>query len=161
MTRAGRTRWAISFADLCLLLLGFLVLLQANQARRDEALAGIGTYFGAIEAPLRTDLAAAALFEPGEALLSVAGRAALERAARPFVRSGHIVQVQSIGLDPGTRRFDAWDLAAARLGAVARTLTAAGIPAARLRLAGLAELPERGAPARQVIRIAEKPLAEP
>src|SRR3546814_5524644 len=25
-----RTRWAISFADLCLLLLGFFVLLQAN-----------------------------------------------------------------------------------------------------------------------------------
>ena len=29
--RAGRQRWALSFADLCLLLLGFFVLLQAKR----------------------------------------------------------------------------------------------------------------------------------
>ena len=109
MIRPNRARWALSFADLSLLLLGFFVLLQANRAQRDTALAGLGTYFGAIRAPIRTDLAARALFEPGEALLSEAGRAALLRAAGPFARSKEIIQIQSIGVDAGETRFDAWD----------------------------------------------------
>jgi len=50
--RTGRSRWALSLADLCLLLLGFFVLLQANEAQRVAALTGIGTYFGAIAAPV-------------------------------------------------------------------------------------------------------------
>jgi len=159
MTRTGRMRWALSFADLCLLLLGFFVLLQANQATRDRALAGIGTYFGAIETPRRIDLVAATLFEPGEALLNEAGRARLAALARSLGTSGEIVQIQSIGLDAGTRRFDAWDLAAARLGAVARALSAAGIPAGRLRIAGLAEQADGDAPDHQLIRIAQTPPA--
>jgi len=159
MNRAGRIRWALSFADLCLLLLGFFVLLQANQAQRDAALAGIGSYFGAIDAPLQVDLVASTLFEPGEALLSKDGRARLAQAAASFGNSGKIVQIQSIGLDANSRRFDSWDLAAARLGAVARALSAEGIPAGRLRIAGLAEQPDSEAPGRQIIRIVEKPFA--
>lgn len=157
MIRANRSRWALSFADLCLLMLGFFVLLQADQATRRNALSGIGTYFGAIEAPRQAELDAQALFEPGEALLSETGRAALLRAARPFAASGGTVQIQSIGLDRGQYRFDAWDLAAARLGAVARVLVAAGIPPDRLRIAGLAEQADGKAPDRQMIRIVERP----
>ncbi len=159
VSRANRARWAISFADLCLLLLGFFVLLQANEATRDEALTGLGTYFGAIEAPLQADLSAQALFEPGEALLSDEGKTALLRAAKPFASSTDIIQIQSLGIDKGEYRFDAWDLAAARLGAVARTLVAAGIPQQRLRIAGLAEQENGKAPGRQIIRIVEKPPA--
>lgn len=167
MTRARampgtrRGRWALSFADLCLLLLGFFVLLQANQAQRDEALAGIGSYFGAIAAPVQADLPAQSLFEPGEALLSAHGKAVLLKAATPFATSKEIIQIQSIGIDRGDRRFDAWDLAAARLGSVARALVAAGIPQQRLRIAGLAEEADGKAPGKQIIRIAEKPLAQP
>jgi len=157
MIRANRSRWALSFADLCLLMLGFFVLLQADQATRRNALNGIGTIFGAIEAPRQADLDAQALFEPGEALLSEAGRAALLRAAQPFMASSGTIQIQSIGLDRGQYRFDAWDLAAARLGAVARTLVAAGVPQARLHIAGLAEQTDGDAPGRQTIRIAERP----
>lgn len=156
--RSKRTRWAISFADLCLLLLGFFVLLQANRAARDQALTGIGTYFGAIEAPHQAELSASALFEPGEALLSESGRAQLLKAARPFASSTGIIQIQSIGIDRGERRFDAWDLAAARLGAIARTLVSAGIPQQRLRIAGLAEREDGKAPGHQIIRIVEKPM---
>jgi hypothetical protein len=158
MIRQNRARWALSFADLCLLLLGFFVLLQANQGQRDAALTGLGSYFGAIEAPVQTDLPANTLFEPGEALLSDTGRNALLHAARPFAKSKEIIQIQSIGIDIGARRFDAWDLAAARLGAVARTLVAAGVPQARIRIAGLAEEADGKAPGKQIIRIAEKPL---
>jgi len=158
MIRQNRTRWALSFADLSLLLLGFFVLLQASQAQRDAALAGLGTYFGAIEAPEQADLPAASLFEPGEALFSEAGRNVLLGAAKPFARSSNVIQIQSIGVDSGQTRFDAWDLAAARLGAVARTLVAAGVPQARIRIAGLAEDADGKAPGKQIIRIVEKPL---
>lgn len=157
--RPNRGRWALSFADLCLLLLGFFVLLQANQATREKALQGLGTYFGAIEAPHQVDLDARALFEPGEALLSDAGRNTLLRAARPFAQSREIIQIQSLGTDRGEHRFDAWDLAAARLGSVARALAAAGVPQQRLRIAGLAEEPDGKAPGKQIIRIVEKPRA--
>ena len=95
--RQTRTRWALSFADLCLLLLAFFALLHANQATRDKALAGIGSYFGAFETPLQVDLAAVDLFEPGEALLSARGHAALLEAAAPLARTGKIVRIQSIG----------------------------------------------------------------
>lgn len=153
--RQPRSRWALSFADLCLLLLAFFALLQANQATRDKALAGIGTYFGAIEAPTQVDLQATDLFEPGEALLRPHARDTLLRTAQSIAEGGGVVRVQSIGIDAGRHRFDAWDLAAARLGAVARTLVDAGIPQDRLRIAGLAERPDDGAPGRQIIRLTE------
>jgi flagellar motor protein MotB len=155
--RPVRGRWALSFADLCLLLLGFLVLLQASQATRDQALAGIGSYFGAIEAPRQADLAAASLFEPGEALLSARGHALLLATVRPFVSDGAVIHIQSFGTDRGDHRFDGWDLAAARLGAVARALEATGLPGARLRIAGLAENGGDEAPEGQVIRIVARP----
>jgi len=157
MIRANRTRWALSFADLCLLLLGFFVLLQADQATRSRALNGIGRHFGAITSPRQVDMSAQALFEPGEALLSDAGRTALLRAAHPFVTAGATVQIQSIGLDDGRYRFDAWDLAAARLGAIARTLVAAGLPPQRLHIAGLAEQAADDTPDQQIIRLLERP----
>ncbi|HWJ69331.1 MAG TPA: OmpA family protein [Sphingobium sp.] len=157
MIRASRSRWALSFADLCLLLLGFFVLLQADQATRNRALNGIGQHFGATAVPRQAELSAQALFEPGEALLSEAGRDALLRVARPFVTADTTVQIQSIGLDDGQYRFDAWDLAAARLGAVARALVAAGIAPQRLRIAGLAEQVEGDTPDRQMIRLLERP----
>ncbi len=157
--RPNRGRWALSFADLCLLLLGFFVLLQANQATREKALAGIGSYFGAIQAPQAVNLDARKLFLPGDALLTPQGREALFAAIRPLMKTGEIIQIQSIGVDRGERRFDAWDLAAARLGATARELVAAGIPQGRLRISGLAEDADGKAPGRQIIRIAPKTLA--
>jgi flagellar motor protein MotB len=162
MSRAARARWAISFADLSLLLLGFFVLLQANQATRDQALAGLNAYFGALRAPLRVDLAAEALFQPGEALLSARGQAELARAAQRFSASGAQVRIQSIGLARGEQRFDAWDLSAARLGAVARALIAAGLAPDRIRIAGLAEQTEPDkADAGQTIRLLESPQRRP
>ena len=153
----SRSRWALSFADLSLLLLGFFVLLQANKASRDEAVADLSTYFGAMQAPHRTDLAAETLFAPGEALLSAAGRQKLLQQIKPFSSGKAAIRIQSLGLASGEHRFDAWDLSAARLGAVARAVVAAGIDPGRVQIAGLAESDgtAKASHKGQVIRLAE------
>ena len=43
------------------------------------------------------------------------------------LRSGGKIRIESIGIDPGTRRFDGWELAAARTAAIARAVQAGGI----------------------------------
>jgi flagellar motor protein MotB len=153
--QSRRGRWALSFADLTLLLLGFFVLLHASGAKQEEALKGIGAQFGAISTPNHVDIPSAALFAPGEALLTPEGRARLTAAAASVSAEGRLIEIQSFGTENGQQRFDAWDLAAARLGAVARALQQEGIKQERLRIAGLVEAPEtdKPAPRGQVIRI--------
>jgi hypothetical protein len=158
MIRAARARWALSFADLSLLMLGFFVLLQANQGTRNEAIAGLNSYFAGLKAPNQADLPADQLFAAGEALLSQPGHDRLLVAARPFAHGKSIVRIQSLGLARGENRFDAWDLSAARLGAVARALVSGGIAPDRIRIAGLAE-PDGTASKGQTIRIAALPDA--
>jgi hypothetical protein len=133
-----RSRWALSFADLCLLLLGFFVLLQAH-SKRDSALAGINAYFrggGTGARAIDADIPATMLFVPNEAMLTPAGRACLGTIAQDVLESGGVLRISSQGTDPGTARFDGWDLASARLGAVARALAETGLPAARIRIEG-------------------------
>jgi flagellar motor protein MotB len=76
------------------------------------------------------------LFVPNEAMLTPAGRARLGSIARDVLESGGVLRISSQGTDPGTARFDGWDLASARLGAVARALIQAGFPANRVRIEG-------------------------
>jgi len=131
-----RGRWALSFADLTLLLLGFFVLLQASNGRQQEIVGGLAQQFGS-PAVQSERLVARDLFQRGEALLTPAGEKIIRAAALRFSASGKSVEVRSIGLDPATSRFDGWDLAAARLGAIARALVAAGVPANRVVIRGL------------------------
>jgi flagellar motor protein MotB len=150
---ARRNRWVVSFADLLLLLLAFFVLLQASGSRRDAMLARISQQFGGRAMAQGMELRAADLFEPGEALLSAAGRARLATLAHDFAKQSGGVEIRSHGSDPSRRRFDQWDLAAARLGAVARALQADGIAQDRLLIRGLDQA--EGKPGQgQMIRIA-------
>lgn len=129
MSARGAPRWALSFADLCLLLLGFFVLLQARpdaHALTDSLHAAFG-----VRPPPALDVRADAWFEPGEAVLRPAARARLRAVARGADRA----TVASRGTDANAARFDGWELAAARTAAVARELAAAGIAPARIRLA--------------------------
>ena len=140
MNRAQkRSRWALSFADLCLLLLGFFVLLQAHGAR-DNALSGLKAYFrdgrGGGASPVDADIAATALFVPDEAMLTPAGRARINAIARAARETGDFVRISSRGSDAGSARFDGWDLAAARVGAVARALAEAGLSPERIGISG-------------------------
>jgi flagellar motor protein MotB len=136
MALARRNRWAISFADLALLLLGFFVLLHASNGRQQEIVSGVAREFGA-SVGANERLVAAQLFQPGEAMLSVAGKARVSALSARYKVSGTLVEIRSVGLDKATNRFDNWDLAAARLGAFARALTAAGIARDHIVIRGL------------------------
>lgn len=148
---ARRNRWAISFADLTLLLLGFFVLLQAGGQRSDAMLAGVSQQFGGRPLRRAVELRAADLFAPGEAMLTPAGRIRIAAVSRGLAGQG--AEVTSHGTDPARHRFDDWDLAAARLGAVARALKAQGIAGDRLVIRGLDQADGQGTRG-QVIRIA-------
>ncbi|MHA6767987.1 flagellar motor protein MotB [Sphingobium ummariense] len=139
-TAAGRrNRWAISFADLLLLLLGFFILLQANGSKRDAMLAQVSRQFGGHPAAPDIAFRAADIFVPGEALLSDSGKRQVAMAAARLRGGTGAITLRSEGTDGGRQRFDRWDLAAARLGAVARALKAGGVPENRLTIAGLGE----------------------
>lgn len=119
MRIATAPRWAVSFADLGLLLLGCFVMLHAMQSAREAA---------PVHAlPVResgTTWRAAELFEPGEARLTEEGRARLARAARDY-RAG--VELVSRGTGEGGNRLDRFELSAARAAAVARALVEGGV----------------------------------
>ena len=102
-------RWAVSFADLGLLLLGCFVMLHAMSRSGGAAAA-------ATAAPLAS-YRAAALFEPGEARRTAAGASRLAADARRF--DGNLSLV-SRGADPGSARLDRIELAAARAASLAR-----------------------------------------
>jgi flagellar motor protein MotB len=124
MKDAVSARWAISFADLLLLLLGCFVFLHAIEAARPTARAAAAPG----PAPRLAAVAvfdAAGLFEPGEARLTDAGRARIAAIA-PGLRGGNVL-VASRGLGEGGGRLDRFELAAARSVAVSRALRAAGL----------------------------------
>lgn len=152
-SQARRSRWAISFADLLLLLLGFFILLQASGQKRDAMLAEVRQQFGG--RPMRSglELRAEELFLPGEAMLSDEGRVKVARAAATVRPAAEGLEIRSQGTDPARKRFDEWDLAAARLGAVARELKARKLVGDRLVIRGLDQLDGRTGKG-QLIRIA-------
>lgn len=137
---ARRSRWALSFADLLLLLLGFFVMLQASGQRRDAMLAQVRQQFGGRMVSQPLEIRAAELFLPGEALLTPTGQKRLKIVADRFALGRERVEVSSRGTDGARQRFDGWDLSAARLGAVARALKADGVGGDRLVLRGLDQL---------------------
>ena len=122
---ARSPRWLMSFADLTLLLLAFFVLLHA-QANGGAAAASVRAAFGGEAGQAAAlDLAAADLFQPGEAVLK-AGAAERLRALGARHRLDHM---RIAGKGSATRglRLDAWELTAARLAVIARGLSAGGL----------------------------------
>jgi hypothetical protein len=130
MKTARLPRWAISFADLALLLLAFFVLLHAGSAR--EVAAGARAAFGSgpVAGPVM-DAEAERLFEHGEARLRPSAKAQLLKIGRGA--RGFLV-VESVGRDPTARRFDAWELAAARAAALGRALVQGGVAEERIEI---------------------------
>jgi hypothetical protein len=124
---AARPLWLVTLADLALLLVGFLVLLQATVDR--PALArGLRDAFGSTEAPLPV-AAEIAAFAPGSATL--AAPAPLVAWARAELRDPRVTITVTGSAEP----HEGILLAADRARAVLAALVAADLPADRLQLA--------------------------
>ncbi len=127
-------RWALSLADISMLLLGFFILLHAGDAREVAAGARAAFSTAPLQGPL-LDSEADALFEPGEARLNDPARRRLAAMAAVAARAERRLVVESKGRDPAARRFDGWELAAARAAAVARALEDGGLKDGRVAVA--------------------------
>jgi flagellar motor protein MotB len=122
--------WALSFADLCLLLLGFFVMLHAQAGHRTQVVQGIKQALGGSDATRSAeshDLDPAVMFQPGEALLKPQARAQMMALGRRAAAGNGLVSIESTGADRAVRRFDGWELAAARTAAIARAIQAGGL----------------------------------
>jgi len=116
-------RWAVSFADLGLLLLGCFVLLHAMESARPKAAADAPQ----AEATPGRAYAASDLFQPGEAVLRPEARLRLQaEGARLAARR---IEIVSRGGGESIGRLDRFELGAARAAAFGRALQQGGLPA--------------------------------
>ncbi|HEY0271483.1 MAG TPA: OmpA family protein [Sphingomonas sp.] len=109
-------------------------MLQAHKGDAGAVSSSVRAAFGAPAPTLREEIAAA-LFQPGEAILQPAARARFLTVGRAAAGEGASVRVESIGSDPAARRFDGWELAAARAASLARAIQEGGLDARRIDLA--------------------------
>jgi hypothetical protein len=154
MIQSGAPRWVTSLADLCLLLLGFFMLLYAGKSDMREVARSTRGAFGqkdGVEGSrdlVLLDAPAAGLFEPDEARLTEAARGRLFAIGVRAAAEGRRIEIESRGRAKHTPRFDAWELAAARAAATARAIEKGGVPGGRISIVmppeGRATQPEQG-----------------
>lgn len=150
-------RWAMSLADLSLLLLGLFVILYVSKGHVGDIAASTRA---ALHAPpgrptAGLDRLAANLFEPGEARLKPRARAELIHIGRQAARAKQNVRVESRGQDGDSRRFDGWELSAARAAAAARAIQQGGVPAEHIEIVVPTSQPEgSNEPNRLIVRMA-------
>lgn len=133
----GAPPWALSFADLLILLLAFFVMLHAQSGHQAQIMNGIKQALGGPVANRAEthDINPKSMFQPEEAVLRPQARAALLALGRHAVAIHANVRIESIGTDRSTSRFDGWELAAARTAAIARAVKAGGLTDARITVA--------------------------
>ena len=131
--------WAVSFADLTLLLLGFFVILYARakqpmptQARMEDVVRPEDV---ALKPETPFELRATSLFEPGEARLTPEAHAKFAAIGRKAASQGRTVRIDSRGRDSASPRFEGWELAAARAAATARAVEEGGLAESRIQIA--------------------------
>jgi flagellar motor protein MotB len=151
MNRLPLPRWAVSFADLLLLLLGCFVLLHAMEAQRPKAASGAPAMASTqpAAAPARS-FNASEVFQSGEALLTPEAREALR--AEGARLAGHPVRILSAGTGEDGGRLDRFELAAARAAAVGRALREGGLAEGDIAIG----MGEGGAGAGQTIAISRR-----
>jgi len=152
MNRLPLPRWAVSFADLVLLLLGCFVMLHAMEAARPRAAAGAPATSSSQPAatPARA-FTASEVFVSGEALLTPEAREALR--AEGARLAGHAVRILSSGTGEEGGRLDRFELAAARAAAIGRALREGGLAEGDIAIA----MGDAGAPgAGQTVAISRR-----
>lgn len=113
-------RWSLAFADLSLLMLGFVILSFVRPEPSSDDL-------DAASPTVTFEWAASALFEPREAMLTATGRARAREAAQAVDTDMDHIRISVKGRSNGSTRLDFWELSAARMAAFARALKAAGL----------------------------------
>lgn len=151
MKARSHPRWMVSLADIMMLLVGFFVLLRAGEATDVAAAARAAFASEPIKGPLLATNARD-LFEPGEARLKTQARERIAGIGSAASQAGRILVVESHGRDPGARRFDTWELAAARAAALARALEGAGMADDRLQVVMPATVGEEAKGQRLIVR---------
>ncbi|QTD56490.1 hypothetical protein [Parasphingorhabdus cellanae] len=118
MKRANR--WSLAFADLSLLMLGFVVLSFV----RPENFADVAE----IKAPSKKfEWPTASLYESSEAMLTATGKEKAKAVAGSANERASRVILSITGSAAGSARLDAWELSAARMASFARALKAEGV----------------------------------
>ena len=116
MNLMRKQRWTMAFADLSLLLLGFMALLnwhpEAQKNRSPES-----DYQPYIKAHI---VHSEDIFEAGEAMISEAGKSRIAEIVIGL--NGRPITLGISGSGNGSSRLDNWELSAARLASIARYL---------------------------------------
>ena len=124
MTIERKNRWSLAFADLSLLMIGCLVLMintPFSSADTEKPVQGVEN--GKLSIILRSG----DLFENNEAMITNRGKAIIAEFVARNKDSGQHIELSLNGSDAGSARLDSWELAAARLAAVSRVMSAKGI----------------------------------
>ncbi len=123
MRLTRNSRWSLAFADLSLLMLGFMAL---HNVREEDLMAVVEEVSGGSEKDRQIEFAATELFEPEEAMISIGGRERLGQFANRF-KNDRRIGISIKGGQVGSKRLDGWELSAARLASVGRTLQNSGV----------------------------------
>jgi hypothetical protein len=128
LTRSSR--WSLAFADLSLLMLGFMVLQALN------------TDVPSVSTPVQEkntnqrekfEWNAGDIFEEGEAMISEQGRARIIMLAEKLVGRNHSLAISIVGKGPASARLDSWEMSAARMASVGRALRAEGVESRQIK----------------------------
>lgn len=154
MQLARANRWSLAFADLSLLMLGFIVLSFVhpvppadNQSADDEAVSLPSASF---------EWKASTLFEPREAMLTSAGKEKAKKVAGAIGARPAGINLSVTGSASASARLDQWELSAARMAAFARALKTAGADDAAIAFGGQGAVID-SEPQRLIISITRPP----
>ncbi len=113
-------RWCLAFADLSLLMLGFVVLSFSRPSTVTDV--------ASIAAPSKKyEWPTASLFEPSEAMLTMTGKEKAKVVANSIDERSDRITLSINGDAQASARLDAWELSAARMASFARALKDNGV----------------------------------